>query len=131
MTKNLRKVKLRSQLKRKFNNNKSEENSKKHKQQRNYCVKLLCKTKMECFQNMEVTQFNDNKMFRKNVKPKCLNKCKPANTIILTKGDMITKNKKPIADTFNNYFGDITKILKLKKHLNFDGQPLSRIFLKQ
>ena len=97
MTKNLRKVKLRSQLKRKFNNNKSEENSKKHKQQRNYCVKLLCKTKMEYFQNMEVTQFNDNKMFRKNVKPKFLNKCKPANTIILTKGDMITKNKKPIA----------------------------------
>ena len=37
-------IMLRSQLKRKFNNNKSEENSEKYKQQRNYCVKLLRKT---------------------------------------------------------------------------------------
>ena len=42
MTKSLRKaIMLRFQLKRNFNNNKSEENSKKYKQQRNYCVKLL------------------------------------------------------------------------------------------
>ena len=40
---------LRSQLKKKFNNNKSEKNSKKYKQQRNYCVKILQKTKMEYF----------------------------------------------------------------------------------
>ena len=47
MTKSLRKaIMLRSQLKKKFNNNKSEENSKKYKQQRNHCVKLLRKTKM-------------------------------------------------------------------------------------
>ena len=30
--------------------------------------------------------------------------------------------KKLTADTFNNYFADITKTLKLKKHPNFDGQ---------
>ena len=36
MTKSLRKaIMLRSQLKRKFNNNKSEKNYKKHKQQKN------------------------------------------------------------------------------------------------
>ena len=34
------------------------------------------------------------------------------------------KNKKLIVDTFNNYFADITKTLKLKKHPNFDGQSL-------
>ena len=34
------------------------------------------------------------------------------------------KNKKLIVDTFNNYFADITKILKLKKHPDFDGQSL-------
>ena len=37
---------------------------------------------------------------------------------------MIIKNEKLIADTFNNYFADITKTLKLKKHPNFDGQSL-------
>ena len=123
MTKSSRKaVMLRSQLKKKFNNTKSEENSKKYKQQRNLCVKLLRKTKMEYFRNMDVNKINDNKMFWKTVKPRLSNKCKTANTIILTEGDMIIKNEKLIADTFNNYFADITKTLKLKKHPNFDGQ---------
>ena len=64
MTKSLRKaMMLRSQLKKKFHNNKSEENSKKYKQQTNYFVKLFHKTKMEYFQNMDVNKVNDNKMF--------------------------------------------------------------------
>ena len=85
MTKSLRKaIMLRSQLKRKFNNNKSEVNSKKYKQQRNYCVKLLLKTKMEYFQNMNVNKVNDNKMFWKTMKPRFSNKCKTTITIILT-----------------------------------------------
>ena len=45
----------------------------------------------------------------------------------MTEGDIIIKNDKLIADTFNNYFADITKTLKLKKHPNFDGQPLFSI----
>ena len=128
MTKNLRKaIMLRSPLNKKFNISKSEENSKKYKQQRNYCVKLLRITQMEYLQNMDVNKVNDNKMFWKTVKQRFSNKCKTANTIILIEGDMIIKNEKFIADTFNNYFADITKTLKLKKHLNFDGQSLFRI----
>ena len=110
MTKRLRKaIILRSQLKKKFNNNKSEENSKKYKQQRNYCVKLLHKTKMEYLQNIDVSKLNDNKMFLENVKPRFSNKCKV------------------IVDAFNNYFGHIAKTLKLKKHPNFGDQSLSSI----
>ena len=82
MTKSLRKaIMLRFQLKKKFNNNKFEENSKKYKQQRNYCVKLLRKTKMEYFQNMDVNKVNDNEMFWKTVKPRFSNKCKTENTL--------------------------------------------------
>ena len=73
---------------------------------------------------MDVNKVNDNKMFRKTVKPRFSNTCKTANIIILTEGDMVIKNEKLIADTFNNYFADITKTLKLKKHPNFDGQSL-------
>ena len=58
---------LRSQLKRNFDNNKSEENSKKYKQHGSYCVKLLRKMKMEYFQNMDVNKVNDNK----NILPQC------------------------------------------------------------
>ena len=112
----------RSQLKRKFNSNKSDENSKNYKKQRNYYVKFLRKTKMEYFQNMDVNKVHDNKMFWKTVKPRFSNKCKTANAIILTEKDMIMKTEKLIADTFNNYFADITKPLKLKKHPNFDDQ---------
>ena len=82
---------------------------------------------MEFFQNMDVNKVNDNKMFWKTVKPRFLNKCKTANTIVLTEGDMIIKNEKLIADTSNNYFADITKTLKLKKYPNFDGQSLFSI----
>ena len=109
MNKSLRKaIMLISQVKRKFKNNKSEENSKKYKQERNYCIKLLRKTKMEYFQNMDVNKINDNKIFWKTVKPRFSNKCKTANTIILTEAD-------------------IAKTLKLKKHPNFDGQSLFSI----
>ena len=68
MTKSLRKaMMLRSQLKKKFNDNKSKENSKKYQQHRNCCVELLRKMKMEYFQNMDVNKVNDNKMFWKTV----------------------------------------------------------------
>ena len=109
MNKSLRKVfMLISQVKRKFKNNKSEESSKKYKQERNYCIKLLRKTKMEYFQNMDVNKINDDKIFWKTVKPRFSNKYKTANTIILTEADI------PIT-------------LKLKKHPNFDGQSLFSI----
>ena len=92
---------LRSQLKRKFNNNKSKEYSKKYKQQRNYCVKLLRKRKMIYYQNIDVSKVNDDKMFWKTVKPRFSNKCKTANTIVLTEGDMIMKNEKLIVATLS------------------------------
>ena len=66
ITNNLKNViMLRSQPERKYNNNKSEENSKKYKQQRNYCEKLLRKTKMEDFQNF--SNVNDDKIFWKTL----------------------------------------------------------------
>ena len=40
---------------------------------------------------------------------------------------LLLKNEKLIADTFNNYFADIAKTLKLKKHPNRDGQSLFSI----
>ena len=67
------------------------------------------------------------KIFWKAVKPIFSSKCNSANTKILTEGDTIMKNEKFIADTSSNYFGDITKSLKLKKHPSFDDQSLSSI----
>ena len=69
---------------------------------------------------MDIGKVNDNKMFWKTAKPRFSNKCRTANTIILIEEDTIMKKEKPMADTFNNYFADITNTLKLKKHLNID-----------
>ena len=80
---------------------------------------------MEYFENIDVSSYN--KLFWKTMKPWFSNKCKTESTIILTEGDIILKNEKLIADTFNNYFADVTKTLKLKKHPNFDGHSLSSI----
>ena len=61
------------------------------------------------------------------MEPRFSSKCKTANTIILTEGDMIIKNEKLIADFFNNYFADITKTLKSKEHQKLDDQSLFSI----
>ena len=47
--------------------------------------------------------------------------------IILTEVDMIIKNGKLIADTFITIYVTLPKTLKLKKHPNFDDQPLFSI----
>ena len=73
---------------------------------------------------MDGNKVNDDKIFWETVKPRFSNKCKTENTIILTEGVMVIKNYKLIAGTFNNYFADITKTLKLKEYPKFDGQSL-------
>ena len=87
-------------------------------------VLIKSKTKIEYFKKIDVSKTNDNKMFGENAKSRF---SRTANTIISTEGNTITKNEKFIAGTFNNYFVDIRNILKLKKHLNFDGQSLPTI----
>ena len=60
---------------------------------------------------MDVSNANDNKMFRKTVKPRC----KAANRYILTEEDTIIKIENLIIDILLNYSPDIRKTLKLKK----------------
>ena len=70
MTKNLIKaVILRSRLKKKFNHNKNEKNPKTLNQQKNYYVKRFDKTKIEYFNNMNLSKVYD--VF-KNCKAKIL-----------------------------------------------------------
>ena len=128
MAKSLRKaIMLKSQLKSKFNNNKSQENYKKYKQQRNYFVKPLRKTiKCNIFKTETLIRSMIT-MFWKTAKPRFSNKCRTKNTIILTERDAILKSDKLIVDTFNNYCTDIAKTLKLKKYPNLDALSLFSI----
>ena len=70
MTKDLRKAIMnRSRFKNKFCKNKSPENWELFRRQRNYCVKLLRKTKMEYFKTLDSKNLSDSRKFWKSVKP--------------------------------------------------------------
>ena len=52
----------------------------------------------------------------KTIRPKFSNKYKTANTIILVENNKILQDDKAIANTFINYFDDVTHSLGLKKN---------------
>ena len=75
MSKELRKeIVKRSKLRNKFNRNRNHGNWCNFKFQRNYCVKLLRKTKKQCYENLSVNNVMDNEFFPKTVKPYFSNK---------------------------------------------------------
>ena len=70
MSKTLRKsVMVRSKLKNKYNKNRTEENWGSYKKQRNFCVNLLRKTKKDYFNDLNINNITDNKVFWKTIKP--------------------------------------------------------------
>ena len=76
---------------------------------------ILRKSKKQYFNNSDVKNVTDNKKFWKTIKPKFSNKCKTANTIILVENEKKSQDEKAIANTFNNYFTDVTHSLGLKE----------------
>ena len=60
---------MRSRLCNIFLRNRTEENKILYKKQRNYCVSLLRRSKTEYYENLNIKNVTDNKLFRKSVKP--------------------------------------------------------------
>ena len=59
----------RSMLKNKFNKNPTEENKILYKKKRNYCVHLFKKQKKNCYNNLDLKIFEDNKKCWQCIKP--------------------------------------------------------------
>ena len=69
-TKELRKaIMQRSKLKNKYNRNRIDDNWNKYKQQRNKCVTILRRTKLNYYQHLNTHDLADNKQFWKTIKP--------------------------------------------------------------
>ena len=92
----------RSKLKRRCNLDRTTINFEKYKKQRNICANLLRKRRKQYFNNIDVS-------------PKFLNNCKTENIIILVEYEKILQDEKATANTFINYFTDVTHSLGLKK----------------
>ena len=117
VTKELRKeVMKRSKLRNKFNRNRNHGNWCNFKFQRNYCVKLLSKTKKQCYENLSVNNVMDNQTFWKTVKPSFSHKESNSRRITLLENDSILTDDKDITKAMNNFSVNIIKDLNLKPH---------------
>ena len=84
MTKTLRKaIMRRSNLENKFLKNVTPENNAAYRKQRNLCSKLYKKERRKYYSNLDPSNFTDNKMFWKTVKPLLTDKGKTFRKIIL------------------------------------------------
>ena len=109
MTKALRKaIMTRCRLKKIYNKKRSCDNWDKYKKQRNFCVKLLRKTKQDHFNNIDIKSVSDTKKFWKTIKPYFSNKGLNSNKIFFSEKGRLMKDLVAIATTMNDYFVNIT-----------------------
>ena len=116
VTKALRKaIMLRSKLRNRYNKVRTEENERAFKKQRNYCVKLLRKTKRNYYQNLDLKNLSDNRKFWKTVKPIFSGKVQTSSSVTLVENNQVISNDTAIAEIFNEYFVNITGSLNVGK----------------
>ena len=112
MNKELKKaIMVRSKLRNKFLNSRSEEDRKAYNKQRNMCVKLLKKTKRNYFSNLNTKRVVDNKKFWKTVKSPFSDKSSNFESIPLVENDSIISDDNEVANIFNEYFSNLVECL--------------------
>ena len=65
------------------------ENQLAYKRQRNYCVKLLKRSKKDFYNNLNVKKVTDNKHFWKTIKPNFTDKVLKDEKIVLVEDDKV------------------------------------------
>ena len=73
----------RSEIERKYLENRTNENKIRYKKQKNFCSKLYKKEHKKYYSNIELKNFTDNKMFWRTVKPLISNKEMQSSRITL------------------------------------------------
>ena len=137
MTKDLSKEMMtRSRLRNKHLKDKTEENRLLYTQQKNKCVSLLRKTKINYYGNLNVKDITDNKKFWKTVKPFPSGKSKTSDKIHLNENGELLNTESETAEVLNNFFSNIVKNLKIPEYENLDRNfenvedPVLRAILK-
>ena len=114
MSKSLKKeIMKRSRLRNNFLKNPIQENKVLYNKQRNLCTSLLKKQKRNYFENLDIKNVTDNKMFWKTIKPMFSNKNVTTESITLVKNDEIISDNQNIAELFNKFFANIVLELNL------------------
>ena len=112
MIKALRKaIYTRTNLRNKYNKNKSQENWNAFKKQRNRCVKMLRQAKIDYYKTLDIKYLVDNRKFWKTVKPLFSDKIQAPSGIALLENEVLVTDDKEVAEIFNEYFVDISDSL--------------------
>ena len=121
MTKSLRKeIILRSRLRNKFLETKTEETEQLYNKQRNLCVTLLRKAKRNHFSELDNKILKDNRKFWKTVNPLFSEKAyqKESITIISKDTEETIIKSEELAETFNSFFNSMVDNLNIEYDLN-------------
>ena len=94
----------RSRLRNKFLRNRTEENKILYNRQSNYCISLLQKCKTGCYENLNIINVTDNKLFWKSAKPLLLDKSRIRDRINIREKGEIFKTESETAETLNSFF---------------------------
>ena len=105
----------RSKLENIYNKYRIEDNWANYKKPRNFCVNLLCKTKDEYFQKLNVKDLSGNRKCWKTIKPVFSNKGLNCNKLMLKEKNRLIAEEKELATVMKTFFVNITEILDLKK----------------
>ena len=107
ITKALRKAMMKSStLQKQFWKNKTDENKRLYKKQRNFTSRLCKREKQKFIQNIDLKDPKQNKKFWEIVKPFFSDKGNGAENITLVDGENIITDDQEIANTFNKFFDE-------------------------
>ena len=120
ITKQLRKAMMKTaRLQKKFWGNKTEENKKVYKKQKNFTNKLNKREKRKFVQNLDFSDPKQNKKFWETVKPFFSDKGNGQENITLIEEEKIISDSQEIASVFNKFFDEAVEKLG-----NFDNSDV-------
>ena len=127
MNKELRKaIVTRTRLLNKLRNFNCPENQFAYKRQRNYCDKLLKRSKKDFSNNLNVKKVTDNKHFWKTIKPNFTDKILKDEKIILVENDKVITAETDLAKIFKDHFENIVESLHIESpcKVDLDREPV-------
>ena len=128
MNKQLRKeIMTRTRLLNKLRKFNCPENQLAYKRQRNYCVKLLKRSKIDFYNNLNVKKVTDNKHFWKTIKPNFTDKVFKDERIVLVEDDQVITADTDLAEIFKDHFENIVESLHIECpcKIDFDREPVA------
>ena len=137
MTKNLRKaIMRRSALKTKFYKDRNPISERNFKKQKNFCSKLYKKERKKFYNNLDMTNYTDNKTFWRTVKPFLSDKGNLSKKINLKEGEEIVSDEGKVAEILKTYFSESANSLEIQDNSYILNQnhhildPIERVLFK-